>query len=78
MSKLAVDINKGLRLALRAGKRGQSYYTVDKDGEINGRVWRRGCFCLSRGLMDENELCPAHGRVIGSHPARTQNLGLRR
>ncbi len=80
MSKLAIETNKSIRTAVKRGRRGEMYPVLDSKGEVVGRTWKRACYCLSKDLvmMSETTRCPAHGSTIGSHRARTQNLGLRK
>ena len=78
MSKQGLDIERSIQRALKAGKRGWPQVTLDSSGKVMSRTHQYACYCLSRELMSDNEICPAHRRLIGTHPARTQNLGLRR
>ena len=71
-------IDQGIARALKAGKRGWSQCEKDSSGKVISRTTVRACFCLSRGLMSEREICPAHHRSIGVHPVRKQNFGMRR
>lgn len=78
MGKLGTPIEQGIAKALKAGKRGWQQATLDSSGKPMSYTHIYACYCLSRGLMSERESCPAHGAPIGTHKARTQNLGLRR
>ena len=78
MTKLAIDIRKSEREAVKRGTRGWSIATKDSKGEMISLTRVYACYCLSRGLMSDYTPCPAHHRPIGTHPARMQNLGLRR
>lgn len=70
MSKLAVEINKSIRRAVKAGKRGFPRPELDDRGEVTGMRWIRACYCVSRGLMKETDPCPRCHRPIGHSPAR--------
>ncbi len=78
MAKADWSIEKAERRAVRYGRRGWSVCTKDSSDKVISRHQVYACHCLSRGLMDERAICPAHRCTIGSHKARTQNLGLRR
>ncbi len=70
MSKLAVEINRGIRDARRTGQRGFPFPKLDNKGVVTGFEWRYPCYCLSVGLVKESSLCPQHGRIISHHPSR--------
>jgi len=78
MSKADWSIEKAERRAIRAGRRGWTQCEKDSSGKVISRTTVYACHCLSRGLMSDRDICPAHRSSIGSHKARTQNLGLRR
>ncbi len=70
-------IDQGIAKAVKAGKRGWSQVTLDSSEKVIGRTHQYACYCLSRGLMEEREICHAHHRPIGSHPQRRQNFGMK-
>jgi hypothetical protein len=73
-TKLAVELNTGIRKIVKASKNGFPFIRVDKRGNVTGTEYRRGCYCLNRGLMGELERCPEHHTIIGNHPVRTQTI----
>ena len=70
MSKLAVEINAGIRQMMKIGTRGVMHVDVNKKGDVTGMEWKKSCYCLSRGLVSEMSRCPEHMRPIGQSPLR--------
>ena len=73
-TKLSVELNAGIRKIVKKSKAGFPFIRLDPRGNVTGVEYRRGCYCLNRGLMSETERCPEHGMVIGNHPVRTQTV----
>ena len=73
-TKLALERGAGIRAIMKASKRGFPFMRYDSKGTLTGVQYRRGCFCLNRGLIPEKERCPEHGTIIASHPARRNSL----
>jgi len=73
-SKLAIELNAGIRKIVKASKNGWPFIRYDSRGNETRVEYRRGCYCLNRGLIPEKERCPEHGTIIGSHPVRTQTV----
>lgn len=73
-TKLAVELNAGIRKILKASKNGFPFMRYNPKGTLTGVEYRRGCYCLNRGLMAEQERCPEHGTIIASHPARSRSM----
>ena len=73
-TKLAVEHNAGIRKIVKKSKNGFPFIRVDSRGNVTGVEYRRGCYCLNRGLMKEQERCPEHHTVIGNHSVRSQTV----
>ncbi|MCH8243550.1 MAG: hypothetical protein IH897_13210 [Planctomycetes bacterium] len=73
-SKLAVEHEAWMRKIVKGSKRGFPFIRYDSRGNETRVEYRRGCYCLNRGLMAEKERCPEHGTIIESHPARHQSM----
>ncbi len=71
MSKLAVEINTTIRKMMRLGQKGVMHVEVNKNGDVTSMEWKRSCYCLSRGLVPEQSLCPEHERPITQDSRRS-------
>ncbi|KKM16743.1 hypothetical protein LCGC14_1682800 [marine sediment metagenome] len=73
-TKQAVKHEAGIRAILKASKRGFPFLRYAPKGAVVDVEYRRGCYCLNRGLMPEKERCPEHGTVIANHAVRHQSM----
>ena len=64
MSKGAIELNAGIRKMMRIGKRGTMHVELNRNGDVTSMEWKRSCYCLSRGLVKDTDMCPEHLRPI--------------
>ena len=76
MSKLAVEINTGIRKLLKRGRRGIMHVETNRNGDVTSTEWKRSCYCLSRGLVPDMTICPEHRKPIvhGEHRTMLEHL----